>query len=45
MAEWDTMRFGLSEEEAAEAWAESIARHEDACPALNPPRKRKAVRP
>ena len=32
MAEWDMMRFGLSEREAAEAWAESMALHEDVCP-------------
>jgi hypothetical protein len=34
MGEWRALRFGLSEEEAAEAWAESIADHEDGCPAL-----------
>jgi hypothetical protein len=38
MAEWDTLRWGLSEREAAEAWAESIARHEDQCPDLKPQR-------
>jgi len=32
MAEWDTLRFALSERETAEAWAESIAVHEDDCP-------------
>lgn len=28
MREWDTLRFGMSELDAAEAWAESMARHE-----------------
>ena len=28
MAEWRTLRFGLSEHDAAEAWAESMAQHE-----------------
>jgi hypothetical protein len=36
MAQWRTLRFGLSEEDAAEAWAESMAIHEDTCPAVNP---------
>ena len=38
MREWETLRFALSEREAAEAWAESMARHEDTCPALKPTR-------
>jgi len=34
LKEWDILRFGLSEREAAEAWAESMARHEAECPLL-----------
>ena len=34
MAEWKMLRFALSEEDVAEAWAESMALHEDQCPAL-----------
>jgi hypothetical protein len=34
MAEWQTLRFALSEHDAAEAWAESMAVHEDQCPSL-----------
>jgi hypothetical protein len=37
MAEWDTLRYGLPEREAAEAWAESMALHEDQCPHLGSP--------
>jgi hypothetical protein len=36
MREWEGLRFGLSETDAAEAWAESIARHEAECPLLKP---------
>lgn len=36
MDEWATLRFGLSEQDAAEAWAESMALHEETCPALRP---------
>lgn len=35
MAEWDTLRFGLSEHDAAEAWAESMADHEAVCTYIN----------
>ena len=43
LREWDALRFGLSEREAAEAWAESMALHEAGCPALNPPKARTVV--